>query len=59
MPVVYVEEIEEDNTLIVRHEHDGRDLELDHADEVVKHIRTLWGDEVKLFTIIEDEMWEI
>ena len=59
MPVVYVEEIEEDNTLIVRHEHDGRDLELDHADEVVKHIRTLWDDEVKLFTIIEDEMWEI
>jgi len=59
IPVVYVEEIEEDNTLIVRHEHDGRDLELDHADEVVRHIKTLWGDEVKLFTLIEEEMWEI
>ena len=59
IPVVYVDEIEEDNTLIIRHEHDGRDLELDHADEVVKHVRTLWGDEVKLFTLIEEEMWEI
>jgi len=59
IPVVYIDEIEEDNTLIVRHEHDGRDLELDHADAVVRHIRTLWGDEVKLFTLIEEEMWEI
>lgn len=59
IPVVYVDEVEEDNTLIIRHEHDGRDLELDHADEVVKHVKTLWGDEVKLFTLIEEEMWEI
>ncbi len=59
MPIVYVDEIEEDNTLIIRHEHDGRDLELDHADEVVKHVKVLWGDEVKLFTLIEEEMWEI
>ena len=59
VPVIYVEEIEDDDTLILRHEHDGRDLDLDHADEVLRHVRTLWGDEAKLFTIIEEELWEI
>ena len=38
---------------------DGRDLELNHADEVLRHVITLWGDEAKLFTIIEEELWEI
>ena len=59
IPVIYVEEVEDDNTLILRHEHDGRDLELNHADEVLRHIITLWGDDAKLFTLIEEELWEI
>ena len=59
IPVIYVEEIEHDGTLILRHEHDGRDLELDNADEVLHHVRTLWGEEAKLFTMIEEELWEI
>lgn len=59
MPVIYIEEVEEDNTLIIRHEHDGRDLDLDNADEVVRHLKTLWEDDVKLFTVIEEELWEI
>ncbi len=59
IPVIYIDEVEEDNTLIIRHEHDGRDLDLDNADEVVRHIKTLWSDDVKLFTVIEEELWEI
>ena len=59
IPVIYVDEIEHDGTLILRHEHDGRDLELDNADEVLRHVRVLWGEEAKLFTIIEEEVWEI
>jgi stage V sporulation protein R len=59
IPVIYVDEVEDDNTLILRHEHDGRDLELNHADEVLCHIKTLWEDEAKLFTVIEEELWEI
>jgi stage V sporulation protein R len=59
IPVIYIDEVENNGTLVIRHEHDGRDLELDHADNVVKHIKHLWGDEVKLFTIIEEETWEI
>jgi stage V sporulation protein R len=59
LPVIYVEEVEEDGTLVVRHEHDGRDLELDEAEKVIKHARRLWGNNVKLFTELEEELWEI
>jgi len=59
IPQIYVERIEDDGTLILKHEYDGRDLDLDHAEKVVDHIRDLWKDEVKLYTILEDEVWEI
>tara|TARA_B100000085_G_C18403087_1_gene455475 strand:- start:297 stop:857 length:561 start_codon:yes stop_codon:yes gene_type:complete len=59
IPKIFVENIDDGNILVVKHEHDGRDLELNYADEVVKHIQTLWGDPVKLLTVIEDEPWEI
>jgi stage V sporulation protein R len=59
IPAVYVDEVRRDGTLVVRHEHDGRDLELTHAKEVVGHLKTLWGNEVQFFTVIEDEPWEI
>jgi len=58
IPVIYVDEIEED-ALILRHEHDGRDLDLAHAEIVVGHVDTLWNRGTKLFTIIEEELWEI
>ena len=59
IPVVYVDEVKKDRMLIVRHEHDGRDLELKHAQEVVEHIKYLWQEPVKFYTIIEEEPWEI
>jgi len=59
IPIIFVEEIESDGTLILRHEHDGRDLDLEHAEKVVEHAKTLWGSHVKLFTDLEDELWEI
>ena len=58
VPVVYVDEIEKDNTLSLVHEHDGRDLDLAYANKVYKHIRTLWGDEVRLISMVENEIWE-
>jgi len=58
IPVVFVEEIEKDGTLSLVHEHDGRDLEMNYARKVFEHIKTLWRDEVKLITIVEDEIWE-
>jgi len=58
LPVVYVDEIEKNNTLSLAHEHDGRDLDLGYARKVYDHIKTLWGDEVKLISIVENEIWE-
>jgi len=48
-----------DGCLVLEHEHDGRDLELDYAEAVVNHILRLWKGGVRFFTIIEDEVWEI
>ena len=58
LPVVFVDEVEKDNTLCLVHEHDGRDVELNYARKVFEFIEILWGDSVKLITIVEDEIWE-
>ena len=58
IPVIYIDEVKKD-TLILRHEHDGRDLELDYAENCVKKIKDLWKGPVQLFTTIEDEPFEI
>lgn len=60
IPKIYVESIDEGNMLVLHHEHDGRDLELDYADAVVNHVSDLWKDGiVKLLTVIEEEPFEI
>ena len=59
IPVMVIEEVSTGNILTLKHIHDGRDLELDFAEAVVDHICTLWGDVVKLDTIIEQEPFEI
>jgi stage V sporulation protein R len=58
VPVVYVDEITSNNTLSLIHEHDGRDLDLSYAKKVYENIKTLWGDEVKLISTVENEIWE-
>ena len=59
IPRIYVDLIESGGVLVLKHEHDGRDLELAYADEVCQHVMTLWGEVVKLITIVEGEPWEI
>ena len=58
IPVVFVDEIETDNTLCLVHEHDGRDLDLRYAEKVYNYIKSLWGDNVKLVSFVENEIWE-
>ena len=58
VPVVLVKEMTKDGTLILEHEHDGRDLDLSTANKVFEHINDLWHGEVRFTTIIEDETWE-
>jgi len=59
IPMIYVDSLSKDNQLTLRHEHDGRDLDLEYADAVVDSIRNIWEGEVRLFTIIEEDIWEI
>jgi stage V sporulation protein R len=59
IPRVYVSDISKNGDLILNHDHDGRDLELEFAEEVILNIRKLWNREVKFFTMIEDESFEI
>lgn len=59
IPIVRVEKVDtKTHTLVLHHEHDGRDLELSFANKVIEHVVNLWGDEVKMFSIVEDEIWE-
>jgi len=59
LPVIKVSDVMIDGTLVLEHEHDGRDLELDYADHTVEHAKILWGNNVILNTIIEGDLWEI
>jgi stage V sporulation protein R len=59
IPKMFVEALEPSGTLILGHDHDGRDLELNYANVVVNNVAKIWGDVVKLDTIIEEEPWEI
>jgi stage V sporulation protein R len=59
IPVIYVESIDTGHILVLHHEHDGRDLQLEYAAEVVAHCKHLWGSEVKLITMVDDAPYEI
>jgi len=59
IPKIYVDElIKQDHKLILKHDFDGRELDLDYAEKVFNHIKSLWRDPASLFTVIEDEPWE-
>ena len=58
IPVVLVKELTKDGTLILEHEHDGRDLELGEANKVFEHINDLWHGDVRFTTVIEEDTWE-
>ena len=38
--------------LYLVHEHDGRDLDMTHADKTLGHLRTLWGGDTYLLTYV-------
>ena len=59
MPSVIVSDVTRSGDLILKHLHDGRDLDLEYAERVVEKVQLLWPKDVKFFTIIEEESWEI
>lgn len=59
IPVVYVEEFDKKmQTLYIKHEHDGRDLDIQYANRVYDYIRYLWDDDVIFTSMVEGETWE-
>jgi len=59
IPTIYVQRVAKDGSLILSHVYDNRELDLDSADKVKDDLSKLWDGQVKLFTIIEGEQWEI
>lgn len=56
MPLVKVVEwVQKDNTLYLEHEYDGRELELNYANETLKRISDIWDGKVMLNTYLENK----
>lgn len=53
-PVIFVDDadFEGKRSLYLRHEHEGRDLQLEYAEKTLQHVSKLWGREVVLETLI-------
>jgi len=58
VPIIFVQEMDKNHKLVLTHEHDGRDLDIQYAKKVFAYIKDLWGDEVTLLTQVEGELWE-
>tara|TARA_R110001592_G_scaffold170253_2_gene407294 strand:+ start:15724 stop:17007 length:1284 start_codon:yes stop_codon:yes gene_type:complete len=59
IPTIYVDSIEDGTTLVLHHEHDGRDLKIKYAEHVLEHCKHLWGSDVQLITMVDDAPYEI
>ncbi len=55
IPVVQVKEMcHQEQTLILEHIEDGKELNLTYATETLKYIQTLWGGKVILYTTLSN-----
>lgn len=55
IPIIQVTDwIQKENTLLLEHVYDGRELEMNYTNETLRHLVDLWGGRVMLNTIYED-----
>ena len=56
IPVIKVEDSDylNNRTLLLKHHHDGRDLQLEYAEKTLKYVQQLWGRDVVMETVIDD-----
>lgn len=55
MPIVQIKDVvSAENTLVLEHVEDGRELNLAYATETLKYVQTLWGGKVILLTTLSD-----
>jgi len=54
IPVIMIEDADfgQKRTLYMKHEHDGRDLQLEYAERTMKHVMSLWRRDAVLETIV-------
>ncbi len=56
IPIIKVlEYVQKDNTLVLEHQYDGRELELSYAYETLKHVEDLWDGKVVLLTMLDEK----
>ncbi len=55
IPVIKVEDSDYGNnrTLLLKHYHDGRDLQLEYAERTLRYVSQLWGRDVALDTVLD------
>lgn len=55
IPVIKVidSDYKKNRTLLLKHDHDGRDLQLEYAEKTLQFIQQLWDHDVALETVIE------
>jgi len=42
-------------TLLLQHDHDGRDLQLEYSEKTLQYIQHLWGHDVAMETVIDNQ----
>jgi stage V sporulation protein R len=55
IPVIKVEDSDYKNnrTLLLKHYHDGRDLQLEYAEKTLRYVHQLWGRDVAIETMVD------
>jgi stage V sporulation protein R len=56
LPVIKVidSDYTHNHTLLLKHAHDGRDLQLEYAEKTLKYVHQLWGRDVALETLLDN-----
>ena len=56
IPVIKVEDSGylNNRTLLLKHAHDGRDLQLEYAEKTLKYVQQLWGRDVVMETVVDE-----
>jgi stage V sporulation protein R len=57
VPAIKIEDADYNNNrvLFLKHDHDGRDLQLEYAEKTLQHLHQLWRREVALETVINEK----
>ena len=56
IPVIKVADSDYMNNriLLLKHDHDGRDLQLEYAEKTLRYIHQLWGHDIAMDTVLDD-----